>query len=179
MHCTSSWATAWESWDGEEAELAVRAAVACERAAGHVRGEASAVELLGLLSLHQWLYDAAYARFVEAEQLYRQIAPGQEGAGTFRGPSRWPGVTRGGPCAAWGGWRSHGCCWRPRRTSSSSGQRVQPGPCPDGSRRDAARRGRDGRGPDEDRRGRAAARPAAAPHLGYLAGLRLRCEAGR
>ncbi|MBI0297434.1 ATP-binding protein [Streptomyces sp. PRKS01-29] len=65
-------------WD--EAEHAVRAAVACERAAGHVRGEASAVEFLGLLSLYRWRYEAAYERFVEAEGIYRRIGPGQEGA---------------------------------------------------------------------------------------------------
>ncbi|WAP58457.1 ATP-binding protein [Streptomyces sp. S465] len=64
----------------EEAEHAVRAAVAGERAAGHVRGEASSVEFLGLLSLYRWRYDAAYERFVEAEGIYRRIGPGQEGA---------------------------------------------------------------------------------------------------
>ncbi|WNE99024.1 ATP-binding protein [Streptomyces luomodiensis] len=64
----------------EEAEHAVRAAVAGERAAGHVRGEASSVEFLGLLSLYRWRYEAAYERFVEAEGIYRRIGPGQEGA---------------------------------------------------------------------------------------------------
>lgn len=66
---------------GEEAEREAGAAAACERAAGHVRGEASSVELLGLLSLNRWLYEAAYERFVEAERIYGRIAPGQEGAG--------------------------------------------------------------------------------------------------
>lgn len=64
----------------EEADHAVRAAVAYERAAGHLRGEASSVEFLGLLCLNQWRYEAAYERFVEAEGVYRRIAPGQEGA---------------------------------------------------------------------------------------------------
>ncbi|MFC8567821.1 tetratricopeptide repeat protein [Streptomyces sp. NPDC057245] len=65
---------------GQDAERAARAALDSERAAGHLRGEASAVELLGLLRLHQWDYPAAYERFTEAKSLYEQIAPGQEGA---------------------------------------------------------------------------------------------------
>ncbi|MEU1943720.1 ATP-binding protein [Streptomyces sp. NPDC020125] len=65
-------------WD--EADRAVHTAVACERAAGHIRGEASSVEMLGLLNLNHWRYDAAYERFVEAERVYQRIAPGQEGA---------------------------------------------------------------------------------------------------
>ncbi|MEV6127609.1 tetratricopeptide repeat protein [Streptomyces violaceusniger] len=65
-------------WD--EADRAVHTAAACERAAGHVRGEASSVEMLGLLNLNHWRYDPAYERFVEAERIYRRIAPGQEGA---------------------------------------------------------------------------------------------------
>ena len=32
------------------------------------------------LKLNDWRYDAAYERFVEAERIYRRIAPGQEGA---------------------------------------------------------------------------------------------------
>ncbi|MCZ7431739.1 ATP-binding protein [Streptomyces sp. WMMC1477] len=73
-HCLG----ALERW--EEAEGAARAAVATERAAGHLRGEASSVEFLGLLSLYQWRYEAAYERFVESERLYRNITEGQEGA---------------------------------------------------------------------------------------------------
>ncbi|MGW4319699.1 ATP-binding protein [Streptomyces sp. NPDC004684] len=64
----------------EQANRAARAAVTYERAAGHLRGEASAVELLGLLSLNRWEYEEAYDRFAEAEAVYRRIAPGQEGA---------------------------------------------------------------------------------------------------
>ncbi|MEU8436505.1 ATP-binding protein [Streptomyces sp. NPDC029216] len=64
----------------EEAQAAARAAVESEHAAGHLRGEASAVELLGLLDLQQWRWRAAYERFTESAGLYRQISSGQEGA---------------------------------------------------------------------------------------------------
>ncbi|MCJ1678496.1 ATP-binding protein [Streptomyces sp. APSN-46.1] len=64
---------------GDEAQAAALAAVAAERAAGHLRGEASSVELLGLLDLHRWRYESAHERFVEAELLYRRITSGQEG----------------------------------------------------------------------------------------------------
>ncbi len=64
----------------EQAARAARAAVTYERAAGHLRGEASAVELLGLLSLNRWAYEEAYERFAEAETVYRRIRPDQEGA---------------------------------------------------------------------------------------------------
>ncbi|MER5311307.1 ATP-binding protein [Streptomyces sp. NPDC002773] len=64
----------------EQASRAARAAVTCERAAGHPRGEASSVELLGLLNLNRWLYEEAHERFVEAEHIYRRITPDQEGA---------------------------------------------------------------------------------------------------
>ncbi|MFE9294163.1 tetratricopeptide repeat protein [Streptomyces niveus] len=63
----------------EEAETAAHAAAANERAAGHVRGHASAVELLGLLRLRQWRYDEAYAGFDEAGRIYDTIGPGVEG----------------------------------------------------------------------------------------------------
>ncbi|MGW3011313.1 ATP-binding protein [Streptomyces sp. NPDC001219] len=64
----------------EEAECETRLAVAGERAAGHMRGEASSVEQLGLLMLSRWQYAAAYERFVEAERLYRRISSEQDGA---------------------------------------------------------------------------------------------------
>ena len=64
----------------DEAEAAAQAAVASEQAAGHLRGEASAVELLGLLSLHTWKYPQAHERFLESERLYQRIGPGDEGA---------------------------------------------------------------------------------------------------
>lgn len=63
----------------EEAETAALAAAANERAAGHARGHASAVELLGLLRLRQWRYDEAYACFDEAGRIYDTIGPGGEG----------------------------------------------------------------------------------------------------
>lgn len=63
----------------EQANRAARASVTYERAAGHLRGEASAVELMGLLSLNRWLYEDAYERFAEAEDVYRRIGPGEEG----------------------------------------------------------------------------------------------------
>ena len=65
----------------EEAERAVRAAVDCERTAGHARGEASSVEMLGLLCLYQWQYPRAYERFAEAERVYGRIGPDDDGAG--------------------------------------------------------------------------------------------------
>ncbi|MFJ6105294.1 ATP-binding protein [Streptomyces sp. NPDC092359] len=64
----------------EQAWRAARAAVTYERAAGHLRGEASAVELLGLLSLNRWSYEEAHERFTEAEAVYRRIGAGEEGA---------------------------------------------------------------------------------------------------
>lgn len=64
----------------EEADRAALAAVDCERTAGHPRGEASAVELLGLFHLYRWQYADAYERFTEAQSVYRQITSGQEGA---------------------------------------------------------------------------------------------------
>ncbi|MFD8545536.1 ATP-binding protein [Streptomyces sp. NPDC059649] len=64
----------------EEADRETQLAVAGERAAGHVRGEASSVELRGLHLLSRWRYGAAHERFVEAEQLYRRISSGQDGA---------------------------------------------------------------------------------------------------
>ncbi|WP_217144318.1 tetratricopeptide repeat protein [Streptomyces sp. AC627_RSS907] len=64
----------------EEADREALAAVDCEKAAGHLRGEASAVELLGLFNLYRWQYEAAYEHFTEAQRVYRQITSGQEGA---------------------------------------------------------------------------------------------------
>ncbi|MER5969647.1 ATP-binding protein [Streptomyces sp. NPDC002055] len=64
----------------EEAEREAHLAVAGERAAGHLRGEASSVELLGLHMLSRWQYAAAYERFVEAEDLYRRISAEQDDA---------------------------------------------------------------------------------------------------
>ncbi|MER8094456.1 ATP-binding protein [Streptomyces goshikiensis] len=65
-------------WD--EADREAGAAARAEREAGHLRGEASSVELQGLLNLNRWLYEAALERFVAADAIYAAIEPGQEGA---------------------------------------------------------------------------------------------------
>ncbi|WP_405975030.1 tetratricopeptide repeat protein [Streptomyces sp. NBC_00988] len=65
-------------WD--EAEPEALAAARDERAGGHVRGRASAVEFLGLLRLRQWRFDEAYAAFGEAYRILDGIGPADEGA---------------------------------------------------------------------------------------------------
>ncbi|MEV6546791.1 tetratricopeptide repeat protein [Streptomyces sp. NPDC051665] len=65
-------------WD--EAEPEALAAARDERAGGHVRGQASAVEFLGLLRLRQWRFDEAYAAFDEANRILDGIGPADEGA---------------------------------------------------------------------------------------------------
>jgi len=70
--------TELELWD--EAEREALAAARDERAAGHVRGHASAVEFLGLLRLRQWRWDEAYACFEEAGGILDGIGPDGEGA---------------------------------------------------------------------------------------------------
>lgn len=65
-------------WD--EAEPETLAAAHAERAAGHVRGHASAIEFLGLLRLRQWRFQDAYDRFDEAHGILDGIGPGDEGA---------------------------------------------------------------------------------------------------
>ncbi|MDT9701803.1 tetratricopeptide repeat protein [Streptomyces sp. P17] len=62
----------------EEAEPEARAAAREEQAARHVRGHASAVELLGLLRMRQWRFEEAYARFEEAARVYDTIGPEDE-----------------------------------------------------------------------------------------------------
>ncbi|MFC7310644.1 tetratricopeptide repeat protein [Streptomyces monticola] len=64
----------------DEAEPEALAAVRDERAAGHVRGQASALEFLGLLRLRQWRFDEAYGCFEDAEALLGEIGPADEGA---------------------------------------------------------------------------------------------------
>ncbi|MEU6350967.1 tetratricopeptide repeat protein [Streptomyces sp. NPDC047072] len=66
-------------WD--EAEPEARAAVRDERTAGHTRGHASAVELLGLLRMRQWRFAEAYACFEEAYGIYDLISPDDEDHG--------------------------------------------------------------------------------------------------
>ncbi|MFI6938991.1 tetratricopeptide repeat protein [Streptomyces sp. NPDC050418] len=65
-------------WD--EAEPEARAAARAERAAGHTRGEASAVEFLGLLRLRQWRFEEAYVCFEDAGRVLDRIGPDDEGA---------------------------------------------------------------------------------------------------
>ncbi|MEU9288707.1 tetratricopeptide repeat protein [Streptomyces sp. NPDC048275] len=64
----------------EEAEPEALAAARDERAAGHVRGHASAVEFLGLLRLRQWRWQEAYDCFEEASGILDGIGPDGEGA---------------------------------------------------------------------------------------------------
>ncbi|WP_330308767.1 MULTISPECIES: tetratricopeptide repeat protein [unclassified Streptomyces] len=66
-------------WD--EAEPEALAAARDERAAGHARGHASAVEFLGLLRLRQWRWQEAYDCFEEAYGILDGIGPEDEGAG--------------------------------------------------------------------------------------------------
>ncbi|WP_151481184.1 tetratricopeptide repeat protein [Streptomyces albicerus] len=66
-------------WD--EAEREAVAAARDERAAGHPRGHASAVEFLGLLRLRQWRFQEAYGCFEESYGIYAGIGPEDEGAG--------------------------------------------------------------------------------------------------
>ncbi|MEV7907070.1 tetratricopeptide repeat protein [Streptomyces anulatus] len=65
-------------WDEAGAEAA--AAARDERAAGHTRGLASAIEILGLLRLRQWRFQDAYDCFDEAAAVLDGIGPDDEGA---------------------------------------------------------------------------------------------------
>ncbi|MFC9841940.1 tetratricopeptide repeat protein [Streptomyces sp. NPDC060223] len=65
-------------WD--EAEPEALAAARDEHAAGHLRGHASAVEILGLLRLRQWRWQEAYDSFDEAGGILDGIGPDEEGA---------------------------------------------------------------------------------------------------
>ncbi|MEV0225242.1 tetratricopeptide repeat protein [Streptomyces sp. NPDC050704] len=65
-------------WD--EAECQALAAARDERAAGHLRGHASAVEFLGLLRLREWRCREAYDCFEESYGIYGGIGPEDEGA---------------------------------------------------------------------------------------------------
>ncbi len=63
-------------WDEAGAEAA--AAARDERAAGHTRGLASAIEILGLLRLRQWRFADAYDCFDEAYAVLDGIGPDDE-----------------------------------------------------------------------------------------------------
>ncbi|MFI5741103.1 tetratricopeptide repeat protein [Streptomyces anulatus] len=65
-------------WDEAGAEAA--AAARDERAAGHTRGLASAIEVLGLLRLRQWRFQDAYDCFDESAAVLDGIRPADEGA---------------------------------------------------------------------------------------------------
>ncbi|MGA4848927.1 ATP-binding protein [Streptomyces sp. G5(2025)] len=164
-----------EQWD--EAEREARAAVDSERAAEHVRGEASSVELLGLLSLYRWRYEAAYERFVEAERIYRRIAPGQEGAQdvgralalaerhqgrALRGMGRLAESQRLLESAA-NYFKEQGESYNRARALTDLAETLL----------DA---GEHGEALTKITEAEPLLPPEAAPHLRYLAGLRLRCE---
>jgi len=63
----------------QEAVAQLEAAATADRLAGHLRGQATAVESLGLLRLGQWDHEAALALFQEAERLLEAIGPGERG----------------------------------------------------------------------------------------------------
>ncbi|MDI5966554.1 tetratricopeptide repeat protein [Streptantibioticus silvisoli] len=65
-------------WDAAESEL--RAAARAERRAGHARGQATAVETLGLLRLRQWRFAEAYDLFGEAYGLLDGVRDAARGA---------------------------------------------------------------------------------------------------
>ncbi|MFG3408418.1 tetratricopeptide repeat protein [Streptomyces sp. NPDC048142] len=65
---------------GDEAGAEAAAAARDERAAGHTRGLASAIEFLGLLRLRQWRFADAYDCFDEARTVLDGIGPDDEGA---------------------------------------------------------------------------------------------------
>ncbi|MFJ8542158.1 ATP-binding protein [Streptomyces sp. NPDC093586] len=167
----------------EQADRAARAAVMYERAAGHLRGEASAVELLGLLSLNRWSYEEAYERFVEAESVYRRIEPGQEGTADLPRALALAGRHQGRAL------RGMGRLEESRRRLESAvdffAGRTGAPPEPYNQARaltDLAETLHDG-GDDTAALARIAEAEAllpssAIPHRAYLAGLRRRCEAG-
>ncbi|MFF4949728.1 tetratricopeptide repeat protein [Streptomyces chattanoogensis] len=64
----------------EEAEAELLAAARSEERAGHLRGQATAVETLGLIRLRQWRFQDAYERFDEADGLLLAIGEDGEGA---------------------------------------------------------------------------------------------------
>ncbi|WP_146259239.1 tetratricopeptide repeat protein [Streptomyces tateyamensis] len=61
----------------EEAEEQLRAAAAAAQDVGHLLGQATAVESLGLLHLRRWRFAPALACFEEADQVLRRIGNGE------------------------------------------------------------------------------------------------------
>ncbi|MFF4453820.1 ATP-binding protein [Streptomyces goshikiensis] len=167
----------------EQANRAARTAVRHERAAGHLRGEASSVELLGLVSLNRWLYEEAYERFAEAEGIYRRITSGQEGAADL--PRALALVERHQGRVL----RGMGRLDESRRCLESAadfftGAEGRPAEPYNQARTltDLAETlhgiGDDAEALKKITDAEALLTPEAAPHLRYLAGLRRRCEAG-
>ncbi|MHC5903480.1 NB-ARC domain-containing protein [Streptomyces sp. S6] len=62
-----------------DAEEALAEAVAADRACGHHRGEASAVETAGLLQLRLWHWGEAARRFQEARAIWERVSEGDDG----------------------------------------------------------------------------------------------------
>ncbi|HEY8984630.1 MAG TPA: NB-ARC domain-containing protein, partial [Streptomyces sp.] len=62
-----------------DAEQALTEAVAADRACGHHRGEASAVETAGLLQLRLWHWEEAAHRFQEARAIWERVSEGDDG----------------------------------------------------------------------------------------------------
>ncbi|MFI1712580.1 ATP-binding protein [Streptomyces litmocidini] len=167
----------------EQANRAARAAVTYERAAGHLRGEASAVELLGLLNLNRWAYEEAYERFAEAESVYRRIGPGEEGVADL--PRALALIERHQGRALRGMDRldeSRRCL--NRAVDFFAGRTGAPPEAYNRARAltDLAETLHDAGDDTAALAGIAEAEvllpPSAAPHRAYLAGLRRRCEAG-
>ncbi|MGA5067812.1 ATP-binding protein [Streptomyces exfoliatus] len=167
----------------EQANRAARAAVTYERAAGHLRGEASAVELLGLLSLNRWLYEEAYDRFAEAESLYRRITAGQEGAADLPRALALAERHQGRALRGLGRLEESRRCLENAvdffagRTGASPEAYNQARALTDLAET-LHDEGDDTAALTRIAEAEALLTPAAAPHLGYLAGLRRRCEAG-
>lgn len=68
-----------ETLDFDEAEREAEAALVAERHAGHLRGQATAVETLGRVKLARWAFREADALFVESGRIADGIRPGDEG----------------------------------------------------------------------------------------------------
>lgn len=62
-----------------DAEDQLTAAAAADQRAAHRRGQATAVESLGLLCLRQWRYEDAERHFLQARSILSDIAPGEDG----------------------------------------------------------------------------------------------------
>ncbi len=69
-----------ERQEYDEAESHLRAAAGAEESAGHRRGQATAVETLGLLRLRQWRFAEAYDLFGAAARHLEAIGDGEEGS---------------------------------------------------------------------------------------------------